>query len=660
MRFVVRLPAVALAISLTIAAQLGAQPSPDPVREEELRRAVELAIAESSPSSERADVDVDRFVATALDLARRGPEVVSALTAELEQALPGSYFFCAYTLGLIGGPQAAAALESAVARAEAETGDFAFDRKAWACHGLGLIGRVDAIEMLNAGRHRTAPAAIHAGTSALEVVAVLTAPAGLPLLEAEFDRYTDDDDPNTAYRVVVLKAIARIADPSVLPMLERALASPGAGVRHHAARAIGAVSTPQATEKLLAALADPDTFARLGVAIGLRDAPPIGQTGRLLDRLDVEDDPVVRGELYQLVVRHGSSSDLARLGTHWGRPNPEDRRFLMRALADAPADFALPILARGLSDPERGVSVIAAFTLARLGDPRAIDLLTPIVASADWAPAQSAVEALATLGDPRGAAPILKRLLETELPQRITDPRQNLRIEKLLTAVVTLRDTSRLTELTAARDIVSDPAVRELLAKSLAVLDAVAEAGNKSKRWIALLDSPNADLRLLAYSRLGQLGGESSARALADRFGRVDPAEAREILRALGSIPGPASRELVRRALVDPSFDAAERSDLRDMAAWSARRIGGPAMVDALREAVDRRDGRDGRPFVYYAVLAGTSAIPDIERLRGPRFRYLGASRGAEDERLQWARRELRAGRSIARLDVPPERLDTR
>jgi HEAT repeat protein len=650
---------LALGLSLTLASQVLAQTSPsDPVRTEELRRTVELAIADALEPTERGDMEVDRFVSAAFALARHGQDVVPALAAELDQAQLSSYFFCAYALGLIGGAEAAAALDGAVARAEAEDGDFALNRKAWALHGLGLLGRTDALDQLNAGKHKAGGVPIHEGMSVLEVVAVLTAPAGLPLLQAQFDRYADADDPNGAYRVLVLKAIARIADASTLPMLERVLTNPRPGVRHHAARAIGALGTPQASEKLLAALADPDTFARLGAAIGLRDAPPVGQIGRILERLDVEQDAVLRGELYQLVVRYGTPEELTRLGTHWGRPNPDDRRFFLRALALAPPDFALPFLGRGLADAHSGVRVIAAFSLARLKDPRAVDLLAPVVAHPDWAPAQSAIDALATLGDPRGAAPIAKRLIETELPQRITDPRQRLRIEKLLAALVALRDTSHLAELTAARDAATDGGVRDLLTRQVSSLEAIADAGNKPKRWIALLDSPSPDVRGLAYARLGQLGGESSARALVDRVGRVDTAEAKEILRALGSIPGPAARELIRRVLLDPSFDPIERGELRDMAAWSARRIGGDPMRDALRESVLRREGRDGRPFLYYTLLVGSEAIPDIDRLRVPRLRYLGGSRGLEDERLQWARRELRAGRSIAALDLPPERLD--
>ncbi len=654
---------VTIGVAAALTAGASAQPAttdPDPVRAEELRRVVELAIADALRPQPRGDIQVDRFVAAALELARRGPEVVPALSAEIGQTLPGSYFFCAYALGLVGGPAAAAALDSAVARAEVEAGDFALNRKGWACHSLGLLGRADALDLLNEGQHKAAGIPVHAGTSALEAIAVLTAPAGLPLLHAQLARYTDEDDPNAAQRVMVVQAIARIGDPSSLPVLKQALESPRVALRHHTARAVGQLRTPEAAGVLLGLLADPEPYVRQGAGVGLENAPPVGRVGEVLTRLDEETDAVVRGTLYRVVARHGTAADLARLATYAGRPDAEDRRHLLRALAEAPADVALPILVQGLSDPSQAVSVIAATSLQRLSDRGAVEPLARIVASVHWSPAQAAIDALAALGDPRGAPAISHRLLDVELPQPITDPRQRLRIEKLLLALVELRDTSRLAELHAARDGSSDAQVRELLTRHIARLDTIERAGTKAKRWIAELESSNADVRLLAYAALGRAGGEASARALVERFGRVDPEEAREILRALGSIPGPAAEQLVRRVLVDPTFDPADRSELRDMAAWSARCIGGAAMLSALQEAVARRDGRDGRPFLYLAVLSGARVIPEIDRLRAPRLRYLGSTRGAEDERLQWVRRELTAGRSIARLDVPPERLDLR
>jgi len=630
----------------------------DPVRAEEMSRRVELAIGEALRPHSRAEVATDRFVSSALDLVRIGPDVVPALAAELDQALSSSYFFCAYTLGLLGGPAAVAALESALARAESEVGDFAFNRKGWTCHALGLIGRADMLDRLNEGQHKTAGIPIHTGMSAIEAIAVLTAPAGLPLLHAQLERYNDDDDPYAAQRVLVVEAIARIGDSSSLSVLQQALTSSRVALRHHAARAIGQLRTSEAAGVLLAMLVDPDPYVRQGAGVGLENAPPTGRVGEVLDRLDSELDTVVRGVLYGIVVRNGTSDELTRLATHWGRPDPEDRRHFIRVLGTAPADLALPILVQGLGDPSPSVASIAAATFARLGDPRGVEPLARMVAAVNWAPAQASVDALAVLGDPRGAAPILRRLFGIELPQPITDPRQRLRIEKLLLALVELRDTSRLADLGAARDAATDAQVRGLLDQNLLRLEAFDRTGSKAKRWIAELDSTNVDVRLLAYAALGRAGGEASARALAERFGRVDPAEAREILRALGTIQGPTSRELVRRVLVDPAFDPAERGDLRDMAAWSARRLGGDAMFETLREAVLRRDGRDGRPFLYLAVLGGARVIPEIERLRVPRLRYLASASGLADDRLQWARRELAAGRSIARLDVPPERLN--
>ena len=648
--------ALALAVGLATRA-LGQPAEPDPVRSEELRRTVELALADALRPQSRSDVQVDRFVAAAHELARAGTDVVPALGTELDQALPSSYYFAGYVLGLIGGPGAAQALEGAIARAESEEGEFALSRKSWACYALGLLGRVDALDTLNTGRHRSAGIAVHAGMSTLEAIAVLTAPASIPVLVAQLERYDDESDPNASQRALVLEALARVGDETTIPAIARVLGDSRAPLRHRAARAIGRIGAPESRDLLLSALADPDSYARTGAMVGMRSVPDPAAIPRLLDHLEREEDAVVRGDIYQFVVRVGTPEDMRRVVSHAGRPDPMDRRLLLRAMAEAPPEVALPVLGRGLADRDPSVAVLAATSVQMLGDPRGVDLLLPVVARTEWAPAQAAVDALAALGDPRGATPILARLLDTELPQPITDPRQRLRIEKLLVAAVALGDTSRLTDLEAALDATSDGQVRQLLTRHIDRLRTIADAAAKPKRWIAALDSSNPDVRLLAYANLRRLGGESAARALVERFGRVDPAEAREILRALASRPGPAARDLVRRVLVDPAFDPAEHAELRDMAAWAALQIAGEPMLGALREAVIRRDGRDGRPFLYYAVLAGTGAIADIDRLRVPRLRYLGSTRGVEDEQLQWAKRELRTGRSISALNVPPERL---
>jgi len=72
---------------------------------------------------------------------------------------------------------------------------------------------------------------------------------------------------------------------------------------------------------------------------------------------------------------------------------------------------------------------------------------------------------------------------------------------------------------------------------------------------------------------------------------------------------------------------------------------------------VQRRDGRDTLPLVYLAVLGGEKALATLELTRSARLRYIKWSRGAELTRLDWIRRQLAHGRSIADADRPPEEL---
>jgi hypothetical protein len=108
--------------------------------------------------------------------------------------------------------------------------------------------------------------------------------------------------------------------------------------------------------------------------------------------------------------------------------------------------------------------------------------------------------------------------------------------------------------------------------------------------------------------------------------------------------------------LVAPEFDPVERLPLREMAAWTARRFG-PAMYPTLLQAVERREGRDTVPLVYLVVLGGDKAIPVLDHYRSLRFRYLKWTRGEELPRLDFIRRQVVHGRSIAELDRPPREL---
>jgi hypothetical protein len=206
----------------------------------------------------------------------------------------------------------------------------------------------------------------------------------------------------------------------------------------------------------------------------------------------------------------------------------------------------------------------------------------------------------------------------------------------------------------------TDGSLRAFLADLKAQLTALAANGTEVARWAETLKSDGATLRHLAIARLADLGGPEATAALVASFGRLPAEDGLIVLDALGRVDDPAARQLVERVLVDPAFDPFERWTLRETAAWSARRLGGPDMVDALRRAWARRDGREGALIAYLALAAGKEAVPWLLEERVPRMRYQKWTRGIELEGLDKIVHDLQTGRSLAVFDLPPDRLDYR
>jgi hypothetical protein len=181
--------------------------------------------------------------------------------------------------------------------------------------------------------------------------------------------------------------------------------------------------------------------------------------------------------------------------------------------------------------------------------------------------------------------------------------------------------------------------------------------GDKVKHWIETLEHPELSARRLAYRRLRELGGEPAAAALAKRFDRAPSTEGLDILRALVAIDSATSRKLFRRVLLSEDYDRLDGLRRREMAGWGARRLGGPDMLEALRSCVERRQGREARVMIYLAVLARETALPTLDRFRKPRWRFTDVDVGEEQQKLDWVAREIRLGRPLDAVDLPPGRL---
>lgn len=649
-----------LLVNLWNAGAAAQQPSsPDAVAEqliaqERMRVAVEQALALYRGPAESGEEKNDNFVQAGDDLVRVGAGVVPFLAAELEQALPESFFFCAYALGRLGTPEAESALRQAIERTEREVGDYALTRKSWAVYGLGLMRVGDALELLYRGRHRTGGLPIHHNMTVTEAVALQTPAESLPILLELVDRFAGDPD-QRAERTIALRALWRLSAPASVPKLIEVAKDEDRHMRQEAVRALAYIPTPEALSAALAALDDPEATVRRLAAVSLLRAQTEFEPGVVIRRLEVEDEPRVLEPLYGLLVALTGTAVIDRFEQRWDSASPLDRVAMLAALERVPVPATLPLLRKGLHDPDNTVVTRAVLNLGAVGTDDAVKLLRLAVHSPTWGVARAAVEQLVALHKTAAAEAVADRLLNVELYRPVRDVEYRYRPEQLADALVRLEYPKALAGLKKATARQIDPVLIESLQRSISQLEALKANTDDEQRWIEASRSDRPEVRLVAYRRLAELGGDGALETLVGAFGRVEPEEGVEILRVLAGRSEAPALSLLERVLTGPEFDHVERLALRDMAAWSARRTGGERMFEALRAAVERRDGRDAKVLVYLLALGGERALPVLERYWLARMHYLKWTRAKELEVLDEIRRSIGAGRSIAEYDVAPE-----
>ena len=658
-----RLALVCLALALTAGGVHGQESPPlsstteELLEQERLRSRVEEAFNLFWGPADSGGEKNDNMVEAAGMLVEIGADAVPYVADELRQDAHRTFPFCAYALGRIGNDEAVAALREAVRRAEEQPRDSAKSRKAWACYGLGLAGQVDAVDLFNEGHHQAADVFVHFDTSMLEMAALFTAPESIPRLHAQLERFAQDEERRTA-AVWTLRALRRIGDPSSVPALLATLDSPRSIVRREATSALGVMETPEAVAGVMRSLGDPQINVRFAAAVALEQLLPQEQRPAIVTRLQKEEDPNVRGVLYRVIARMGGPAAYDDLAGFWGRENNDDRRFLVEALRILGDPRAVAIYRDATDDVEARVALLALYALADVGGREATRVLLDEIDSLRSTNAVIAIAQLVRLEEPEAGPPIAARLLG-ELAVSILDPVVREEVYSLGDALAGIGYHQVLDDLRAGTERQRDATLVRYLDRLIARLEALRDAGDDVTAWVAHVTSPVAEQRLLAYDRLGRIGGPEAAKALISQFGRVDVEEGRAIMRAVSRIDAEPVYELLERVLTHPAFDGARRGVLREEAAWAASQLGGQRMLDALRRAVERRDGRDGKVFLYYANLAGQDALPLLRGLRVTRLRYLKWTRSVESDRLDRAARDIVHGRPLE-LDRPPDELPLR
>lgn len=194
------------------------------------------------------------------------------------------------------------------------------------------------------------------------------------VLDAILPRF-DDEAPQV--REVAVIAAGKIGEPRAVARIRRALADPNPEVRFQAVVSLVELEGEDARVAVFPALGDEDAHVRANAAAALATLEPDPATSDRIAKLLRDSDPAVRFEAALALAKardRRASSELAR---HLD----DDRAFeaieAIAALGASDRADDLAKVARSFLKP-LALKAAAAAALARLGDPRGIDVLRDV------------------------------------------------------------------------------------------------------------------------------------------------------------------------------------------------------------------------------------------------------------------------------------------
>lgn len=640
-----------------------AQPSSDPVQalieQERLRSVVEAAFAAAENargSYSDPTALVEAYTDIAAELGSADPGVVPLLVNETLQADPETFFLSTYALGLQGTPEAVEGLIAAIERADGESTPFAKARKVQLVWSLASTGNILALYRADTGSQRVGDQMKHSNMKVLEAAAILTQPESIQVLHDELGvegRPTATDDRHTLYSI---RALAKIGDPSSLPVLLASLGGESTRERMEATYGLSLHPVKRSIDALFATLDDASPTVQSFAAHALLKILPRNRFDEAVAALDRMTSPVGRGAIYELLARLDGEAAVPVLAGRARTPDPKERLALYEALTLIDTAESLELLLNGLSDPDARVRITALRAIADIDQPRTRRILIRNIESPDWVTAQNASLLAAEKRLPGAADAIRGRLLRAHLPRLIRSAETRPDAEWLLDRLVELGDIKAIAGLEESREVQRDGLLIEKLDAALLRLRAVRDAGTDLERWEKMAFDGNPALRETAFRYLAHLEDEkAAAEILSSAFGWVEPNEAGRILRLLGDLDTAPSRKLVERVLTDEAYRRPELYALRNEAAWAARRLGGERLVSALEKIIEERAARDIWPILYYAQLRGAEALPLLRRVLVPRMRFDTLATGNEYVELRELIMALELGNPIDEHDTPPQ-----
>jgi len=219
---------------------------------------------------------------------------------------------------------------------------------------------------------------------------------------------------SAARRIEGCRFAGRLGDTGAVPLLVEGLRDRDPVVRREAIRALGELRAVEAVGDIAEAIEAMGGWGNLLLVMALIRMGP-ASASRIGALLGVSKSPAMTKALLQVTSRLGVAADPAMIRTLAAHPDPEIRVEAVRVLgAIIPDGETSSICLAAMDDPEWPVRALAAWSLGRVGDERAIARLARAMGDPAYWVRHRVAEAMAAMGE-RGEA-ALRRGLEDANP----------------------------------------------------------------------------------------------------------------------------------------------------------------------------------------------------------------------------------------------------